>query len=111
MSDFTVLLLLGSDQQIYEKSITIASHFMSSSQIQLLKLALSLHIYAPTVEMYSQMAKEHGIVDKGCPCAVFLKDKILCHPSDLEKHIAELVRFLSLFNKSATIGFVWEEVE
>ncbi|KAE8746395.1 hypothetical protein FOCC_FOCC006890 [Frankliniella occidentalis] len=82
------LVDLGTDQQIYEKALAVGSRFISSSQSQLLKLALSLHIYAPKIEMYSQMAKEHGVVDKGCPCAVLLNGRLICHPSQLEESIA-----------------------
>lgn len=54
-----------------------------------MKLALSLHIYAPKIEMYSQMAREHGVVDKGCPCAALLNGKLICHSSELEANIAK----------------------
>lgn len=85
----TPLVDQGTDQEIYDKSLDIVSHFMSSTQIQLLKLALSLHIYAPKIEMYSQMAIEHGVVEKGCPCAALLGGKLICHPSELETKIAQ----------------------
>lgn len=85
----TPLVELGSDQVVYDKSLAIAGRFISKTQIQLMKLALSLHIYAPKVEMYSQMAREHGVVDKGCPCAALLNDKLICHSSELEAKIAK----------------------
>lgn len=81
----------GTDQQIYDKSFAIVSRFISNSQVQLLKLALSLHIYSPKIEMYAQMAKEHGMVEKGCPCAAYIEGKLVCSLSELKQKIESAV--------------------
>lgn len=63
------------------------NHLIASSQISVIKLALSLHIYSPKVEMYTQMAMQSGMAVTNCSIAAQIKGKLICDPVDLEAEI------------------------
>jgi UDP-glucose:glycoprotein glucosyltransferase len=57
----------------------------SPAQISMLKLALSMRIYSPRIEMYAQMARERGIDEVQCSGAVAdVGGTLVCDPADLE---------------------------
>lgn len=49
----------------YNTVIDQASKLISPSQLSLLKLGLSLHVYSPKVQMYQQMAVERNLPNCG----------------------------------------------
>lgn len=77
---------------MYERSLAEASRLLSNAQLSLLKLAVSLHIYSPRVEMYHQMALERGVK---CPAAVDVAGTIVCSPDQLQSAVSNaLVRII-----------------
>lgn len=77
---------------MYDRAIIEASKLVSPAQLSLLRLAVSLHIYSPRVEMYHQMAMERGIK---CPAAVDVNGHIVCAPDQLQDTINRVL--VSLF--------------
>nr|CAD7441965.1 unnamed protein product [Timema bartmani] len=71
----------GLDKARYERVLTAVSGVLTSTQLSVLKLALSLHIYSPKVEMYAQMARERGVL---CPVAVDLAGRLTCDLAELK---------------------------
>lgn len=69
---------------MYERAVAEASRLLSQAQVSLLKLAVSLHIYSPRVEMYHQMALERGVK---CPAAVDIAGSIVCSPDQLQSAV------------------------
>ncbi|XP_069668834.1 UDP-glucose:glycoprotein glucosyltransferase isoform X2 [Periplaneta americana] len=80
---------LESDRERYEKALDVAGQLRTPAQISVLKLALSLHIYSPKVEMYSQMAIERGVAALGCPIAADVGGKLTCCVEELKKFITQ----------------------
>lgn len=69
------IILLESDKVKYDTAIAHAASHLSNTQLQLLKLSLSLHIYSPRIEMYSQMATQRNLP---CPITVDVCGKMVC---------------------------------
>jgi UDP-glucose:glycoprotein glucosyltransferase len=67
--------------------LDIAGLLITPAQVSLLKLALSLHIYSPKVEMYSQMAIERGVSDISCPSVADVGGRLTCHVEEMKKLI------------------------
>ncbi|KAJ9575218.1 hypothetical protein L9F63_025829 [Diploptera punctata] len=70
---------LESDRYRYEQAVDVAGFMITPAQVSVLKLALSLHIYSPKVEMYSQMALERGVTSLSCPIVADLGDEQQSH--------------------------------
>jgi UDP-glucose:glycoprotein glucosyltransferase len=67
----------------------VAELLITPSQVSVLKLALSLHIYSPKVEMYSQMAIERGVFALSCPIVADVAGKLTCCVEEMKKLIAQ----------------------
>jgi UDP-glucose:glycoprotein glucosyltransferase len=81
----------------YDSALDVALHLITPAQISVLKLALSLHIYSPKVEMYSQMAIERGISALSCPVVADVAGKLTCCVEEMKKFISEKqVKYISL---------------
>lgn len=82
---------------MYHAALEEARKLLTPAQISLLKLALSLHIYSPRIEMYHQMATQRGV---SCPTSVDIAGKLICTSHQLESSInSALVRlnFIEFF--------------
>ncbi|XP_059489463.1 UDP-glucose:glycoprotein glucosyltransferase isoform X2 [Neocloeon triangulifer] len=55
----------------------------SPAQESMLKLALSMRVYSPRIEMYSQIAHERGLDESNCVAAVDLHGTLLCNPAEI----------------------------
>nr|CAD7409331.1 unnamed protein product [Timema cristinae] len=74
------------DKARYERVLAAVSGVLTSTQLSVLKLALSLHIYSPKVEMYAQMARERGVL---CPVAVDLAGRLTCDLTELKSLLTQ----------------------
>ncbi|PSN48119.1 UDP-glucose:glycoprotein glucosyltransferase [Blattella germanica] len=80
---------LESDRYRYEQAVDVAGLLITPAQTSVLKLALSLHIYSPKVEMYSQMALERGLSALSCPVAADVGGKLTCCTEEMKKLISQ----------------------
>lgn len=80
---------LGSDRAQYDSALSLAELLITPAQVSVLKLALSLHIYSPKVEMYSQMAIEQGVFALSCPVVADVAGKLTCCVEEMKKLIAQ----------------------
>ncbi|KAL0281658.1 UNVERIFIED_CONTAM: hypothetical protein PYX00_002578 [Menopon gallinae] len=78
------LVELNSDVKQYNKVLEVAGNYLSVLQVKALKLALSLHIFSPKIEMYGQMASQRGLPQSRCPAAVDYDGKLYCHEEDFK---------------------------
>ncbi|XP_060516530.1 UDP-glucose:glycoprotein glucosyltransferase isoform X2 [Cylas formicarius] len=76
---------IKSDLQRYNKIIEQASHLVTTSQLSVLKLGLSLHIYSPKVQMYNQVTAEKNLPD--CSCVVDIGGTFTCNLQEINKLI------------------------
>lgn len=58
---FYVNLFLEIDQERYKVALKQAEKLITPAQLSILKLALSLHIYSPKVQMFGQIAQERKL--------------------------------------------------
>ncbi|XP_065333723.1 UDP-glucose:glycoprotein glucosyltransferase isoform X1 [Cloeon dipterum] len=72
-----------SEKEWYEIIIGQVRRIASPAQESMLKLALSMRVYSPRIEMYSQIARERGLEDSKCVAAVDLHGTLLCDPSEI----------------------------
>jgi UDP-glucose:glycoprotein glucosyltransferase len=93
-------LLLGSEQQQYEKCIGLSKKYLGSQQLSLLKLSLSLSSLSPLIQAHLQIANE---VHQDCETDAFVhfSEKIICTPNDLKKHIENVKHTLWLCSLNA----------
>jgi UDP-glucose:glycoprotein glucosyltransferase len=80
---------LDSDRTQYESALNVSELLITPAQVSVLKLALSLHIYSPKVEMYSQMALERGVFALSCPVIADVAGKLTCCVEEMKKLIAQ----------------------
>ncbi|KAG8311333.1 UDP-glucose:glycoprotein glucosyltransferase 1 [Homalodisca vitripennis] len=81
------LIELGSDKTMYDRALAEAGKLLSPAQLSLLKLAVSLHVYSPRVEMYHQMAQQRGLK---CPAAVDVAGTVICSPEQLQVTVQQV---------------------
>lgn len=81
---------LSNDKEKYATSLEHASKFLTSSELGVLKLGVSLHVYSPKIEMFGQIVSERGLPD--CDAVVDVGGKLCCNLKELETVVAE-VRF------------------
>lgn len=80
--------MTGTEKASYDRAIVEASRLISPAQISLLKLSVSLHVYSPKIEMYSQMALERGL---NCPAAVDVAGTIVCSVDKIEEAVNQVL--------------------
>lgn len=71
-----------------------ASQLITPSQLSVLKLGVSLHIYSPKIEMFGQMARERDL--PSCPVVVDVGGKLSCDLKET-KQLIDTVRCLNTF--------------
>src|SRR5215510_11766627 len=86
---FLLMNIAGSDRAQYDSALSVAELLITPAQVSVLKLALSLHIYSPKVEMYSQMSIERGVLTLSCPIVADVAGKLTCCVEEMKKLIAQ----------------------
>jgi UDP-glucose:glycoprotein glucosyltransferase len=81
--------IADTDRAQYDSALSVSELLITPAQVSVLKLALSLHIYSPKVEMYSQMALERGVYALSCPIAADVAGKLTCCVKKMKKLIAQ----------------------
>ena len=79
-----------SDLQRYKTSIDFATQLLTSGQLSLLKLSLSLHSLTPLVQSHLQIAEDlqkHG--DCGTAAFVAFGNEVLCSVKDLKAKLSK----------------------
>jgi hypothetical protein len=87
----TLLLMniADSDRAQYDGALSVAELLITPAQVSVLKLALSLHIYSPKIEMYSQMAIEQGVSALSCPVVADVAGELTCWVEEMKELIAQ----------------------
>jgi hypothetical protein len=84
---------------------------ITPAQVSVLKLALSLHIYSPKLEMYSQMAVERGVCDISCPVVADVAGKLTCHVEEMKKLITQKqVKKFAFISRGTLFIFLWNHM-
>lgn len=78
---------LGTEKDKYEVCMKEAAKLLSPVYMNLLKLSLSLHLYSPRVEMYSQMASERNVL---CNPSVDIAGLSVCSIAELDAVLSDL---------------------
>ncbi|KAJ8920947.1 hypothetical protein NQ315_015740 [Exocentrus adspersus] len=79
------LVSIENDKKRYDTMIEHASRFLTPSQLSVLKLGLSMHVYSPKVQMYKQIAQERDLLP--CPTVADVKGILTCSVAELKKLI------------------------
>ncbi|CAH0557003.1 unnamed protein product [Brassicogethes aeneus] len=79
----TPLQNIENDREKYNVIIQEASKLITESQLSVLKLGLSLHIYAPKVQMFGQMAVQRNLPN--CETVVDIAGELTCDVGEIEK--------------------------
>ncbi|XP_043469354.1 UDP-glucose:glycoprotein glucosyltransferase [Leptopilina heterotoma] len=75
----------GTEKDQYEAAIQLAAQFLSSAEMAVLKLGLSLRIYSARVEMFHQMAENKNDLNLNCDAFVDVGGKLTCSLENLEE--------------------------
>lgn len=81
-------LTVDNDKKRYETILQHASKLITPSQLSVLKLGLSLHIYSPKVEMFGQIAAERDL--PGCPIVADVGGKLTCDMTEMKEYITKV---------------------
>ncbi|KAI4464405.1 udp-glucose glycoprotein:glucosyltransferase [Holotrichia oblita] len=82
------LVQLESDKEKYDTVMKLASELITPSQLSVLKLGVSLHIYSPKIEMFSQIAKEREL--PACPVIIDVGGSLSCDLKETKKLIDKM---------------------
>ncbi|XP_050543404.1 UDP-glucose:glycoprotein glucosyltransferase [Daktulosphaira vitifoliae] len=82
-----VLNELENDEIKYQTALFHAESLLSKSKLRLLKFSLSMHIYSPRIEMYTQMADDVGVK---CSTAVDLDGQLVCSVDQLKDILKQI---------------------
>lgn len=78
-------VFLVTEKDWYNTLVEKVSPLVSKAQVSTLKLALSMRVYSPRIEMYYQMAHERGVGDSKCPSAAAdVGGQFVCSYGELE---------------------------
>lgn len=75
-------MFLGNERQQYNTLLEHASKLLTPSQVSVLKLGLSLHVYSPKVQMYEQIAHELKLPD--CQSIADIGGNVVCNIEDIK---------------------------
>lgn len=70
--------LSGTDKEVYDACIAVASTLLAPAQLRMAKLALSMHTTSPTVRMFDQISTQNGAKDVQCDTFVFIASRKVC---------------------------------
>ncbi|KAL1514204.1 hypothetical protein ABEB36_003497 [Hypothenemus hampei] len=76
---------IESDREKYEIILEHAGKFLTTSQLSVLKLSLSLHIYSPKVQMFQQIGTERNL--PSCQCAADIGGQLSCDLNEIKRLI------------------------
>lgn len=94
---------LETDKEKYDTALSHASKFLTFSELNLLKLGLSLHIYSPKIEMFGQIAYERGL---DCQTMVDIGGHLTCNLDDIESIVAKVRQFSRILSIILTVLIV-----
>uniref|UniRef100_A0A8D2P6B9 UDP-glucose ceramide glucosyltransferase-like 1 n=1 Tax=Zosterops lateralis melanops TaxID=1220523 RepID=A0A8D2P6B9_ZOSLA len=77
-------VILYSEYSYYNLILKKAGQFLSNLQINLLKFALSIRAYSPTVQMFQQIAADEP-PPEGCSAFVVIHEKHTCKTNEIKK--------------------------
>lgn len=84
-------MLLENDRKRYEVLLKHAAQLLTPSQLSVLKLSLSLHIYSPKVQMFQQIASEQNLPT--CQCVVDVGGQVSCDLNEIRSLIEKVWLF------------------
>ncbi|XP_019384043.1 PREDICTED: UDP-glucose:glycoprotein glucosyltransferase 2 [Crocodylus porosus] len=82
--ELTIYKQGDSDHSYYNLILKKAGQFLSNLQINLLKFALSIRAYSPTVHMFQQIAVDEP-PPEGCSAFVVIHEKHTCKTNEIKK--------------------------
>ncbi|XP_010142078.1 PREDICTED: UDP-glucose:glycoprotein glucosyltransferase 2-like, partial [Buceros rhinoceros silvestris] len=82
--ELTVYKQGDSEHSYYNLILKKAGQFLSNLQINLLKFALSIRAYSPTVQMFQQIAADEP-PPEGCSAFVVIHEKHTCKTNEIKK--------------------------
>ncbi|KAL3281194.1 hypothetical protein HHI36_004410 [Cryptolaemus montrouzieri] len=75
---------LGTEKEKYETVVKLAGKLIAPSELELLKLGLSLHIYSPKIQMFNQIASERNLGE--CGTVADLNGNLICSFDELKNY-------------------------
>lgn len=81
-------LILENERERYNIVIEQASKLITPSQLSVLKLGLSLHIYSPKVQMFGQMAVERNLPN--CETVADIGGHLTCDINEISNLIQKV---------------------
>uniref|UniRef100_A0A8V0XQS2 UDP-glucose glycoprotein glucosyltransferase 2 n=1 Tax=Gallus gallus TaxID=9031 RepID=A0A8V0XQS2_CHICK len=82
--ELTIYKQGDTEYSYYNLILKKAGQFLSNFQINLLKFALSIRAYSPTVQMFQQIAADEP-PPEGCGAFVVIHEKHTCKPNEIKK--------------------------
>ncbi|KAG5893498.1 hypothetical protein JTB14_010548 [Gonioctena quinquepunctata] len=76
------LTAIENDRERYNKIIEVTSKLVTTSQLNVLKFGLALHIYSPEVQMFGQIAQERKLPP--CPTVADVGGELTCDIEELK---------------------------
>lgn len=80
------MLKTANDEARYNAILETAKTMLTQSELGLMKLALSLHIYSPKIEMYAQIAIDRNI-PTDCAIVLDINNNLFCNLEDVDKYL------------------------
>ncbi|XP_067392935.1 UDP-glucose:glycoprotein glucosyltransferase 2 [Emydura macquarii macquarii] len=84
VQELTIYKQRDSEHSYYNLILKKAGQFLSNFQINLLKFALSIRAYSPTVQMFQQVAADEP-PPEGCSAFVVIHEKCTCKTNEIKK--------------------------
>uniref|UniRef100_A0A8C3IG87 UDP-glucose ceramide glucosyltransferase-like 1 n=1 Tax=Chrysemys picta bellii TaxID=8478 RepID=A0A8C3IG87_CHRPI len=84
VQELTIYKKRDSEHSYYNLILKKAGQFLSNLQINLLKFALSIRAYSPTVQMFQQIAADEP-PPEGCSAFVVIHEKRTCKTNEIKK--------------------------
>lgn len=81
-------VVLENDRKRYEVLLKHAAQLLTPSQLSVLKLSLSLHIYSPKVQMFQQIASEQHLPT--CQCVADVGGQVSCDLKEIKSLIEKV---------------------
>uniref|UniRef100_A0A8B9MCU9 UDP-glucose:glycoprotein glucosyltransferase 2 n=1 Tax=Accipiter nisus TaxID=211598 RepID=A0A8B9MCU9_9AVES len=94
--ELTVYKQGDSEHSYYNLILKKAGQFLSNLQINLLKFALSIRAYSPTVQMFQQIAADEP-PPEGCSAFVVIHEKHTCKTNEIKKLLKKATKRPYLF--------------
>lgn len=79
------LEMVDNEKKQYDLIMDHAGMLITASQMSVLKLGLSLHVYSPKVEMFEQIASQMGLLN--CNAVADLGGKMFCDVNEMKLYI------------------------